>query len=91
MDCVCHGETWRLALDAPGLLVDEAMELLHAGVDCSVIVLWLGHKSVETTQTYLHAHRALKETASRKLKPYDGEPVGRFRPNDQPLTFLNAR
>jgi site-specific recombinase XerD len=27
-----------------------AMELLQAGVDCSVIALWLGHESVETTQ-----------------------------------------
>jgi hypothetical protein len=39
------------------------MELLQAGVDCSVIALWLGHESVETTQTYLHAHLALKEAA----------------------------
>ena len=31
------------------------MELLQAGVDCSVIALWLGHESVETTQIYLHA------------------------------------
>lgn len=38
-----------------------AMELLQAGVDCSVIALWLGHESIETTQTYLHAHLALKE------------------------------
>jgi integrase/recombinase XerD len=37
-----------------------AMELLQAGVDCSVIALWLGHESIETTQTYLHAHLALK-------------------------------
>lgn len=40
-----------------------AMELLQAGVDCSVIALWLGHESIETTQTYLHAHLALKEAA----------------------------
>jgi Phage integrase family len=40
-----------------------AMELLQAGVDCSVIALWLGHESIETTQTYLHAHLALKEVA----------------------------
>ncbi|WP_420871850.1 hypothetical protein [Bradyrhizobium septentrionale] len=45
------------------------MELLQAGVDCSVIALWLGHESVETTQTYLHAHLALKEAALAKLKP----------------------
>jgi site-specific recombinase XerD len=45
------------------------MELLQAGVDCSVIALWLGHESIETTQTYLHAHLALKEKALAKLKP----------------------
>jgi site-specific recombinase XerD len=28
------------------------MELLQAGVDRSVIALWLGHESVETTQIY---------------------------------------
>jgi hypothetical protein len=42
------------------------MELLQAGVDCSVIALWLGHESIETTQTYLHAHLALKEAALKK-------------------------
>jgi site-specific recombinase XerD len=45
------------------------MELLQAGVDCSVIALWLGHESVETTQIYLYAHLALKETALVKLRP----------------------
>ena len=66
------------------------MELLQAGVDCSVIALWLGHESVETTQTYLHAHLALKEAALAKLKPYDGESRGRFQPDDKLLAFLNA-
>src|SRR6516225_10247912 len=47
-----------------------AMELLQAGVDSSVIALWLGHESIETTQVYLHAHLALKEAALAKLKPY---------------------
>jgi integrase/recombinase XerD len=67
-----------------------AMELLQAGVDCSVIALWLGHESVETTQTYLHAHLALKEAALAKLKPYDGKSSGRFQPDDELLAFLNA-
>ena len=31
---------------------NAAMELLQAGVDCSVIALWLGHESIETTQCY---------------------------------------
>ncbi len=40
-----------------------AMELLHHGVDQSVIALWLGHESVETTQIYVHADLRLKEQA----------------------------
>ena len=66
------------------------MELLQAGVDCTVIALWLGHESVETTQIYLHAHLALKEAALAKLKPYNDEAAGRFLPDDQLLAFLNA-
>jgi integrase len=66
------------------------MELLQAGVDCSVIAMWLGHESIETTQTYLHAHIALKEAALAKLKPYNGEGARRFQPDDHLLAFLNA-
>lgn len=67
-----------------------AMELLQAGVDCSVIALWLGHESIETTQTYLHAHLALKEAALAKLAPHElGEP-SRFQPSDPLLAFLDA-
>jgi site-specific recombinase XerD len=67
-----------------------AMELLQAGVDCSMIALWLGHESIETTQTYLHSHLELKEAALAKLKPYDRERAKRFRPTDRLLEFLNA-
>lgn len=67
-----------------------AMELLQAGVDCSVIALWLGHESIETTQTYLHAHLVLKEAALAKLEPYEpGKPI-RFQPGDSLLTFLES-
>jgi integrase/recombinase XerD len=66
------------------------MELLQAGVDCSVIALWLGHESVETTQIYLHAHLALKEAALAKLKPYNGRKRTRFKPSDRLLAFLEA-
>ena len=65
------------------------MELLQAGVDGAVIALWLGHESVETTQTYLHAHLALKEATLAKLK-YEGAKRTRFRPNDRLLAFLEA-
>ena len=67
-----------------------AMELLQAGVDCSVIALWLGHESVETTQVYLHAHLALKEAALAKLNPLNGRTPGRYRPADRLLAFLDA-
>jgi integrase len=55
-----------------------------------VIALWLGHESVETTQTYLHAHLALKEAALAKLKPYARGKRTRFQPNDRLLAFLEA-
>jgi integrase len=66
------------------------MGLLEAGVDCSVIALWLGHESVETTQIYLRAHMALKEAALSKIAPMNRRLFGRYRPNDQLLQFLNA-
>jgi len=64
-----------------------AMELLQAGVDRSVIALWLGHESVETTQIYLDANLALKEDALKKASPLNAR-VGRFKPDDQLLSFL---
>jgi integrase/recombinase XerD len=67
-----------------------AMELLQAGVDCSVIALWLGHESIETTQIYLHAHLALKEAALAKLMPYERNKRTRFKPSDRLLDFLEA-
>jgi site-specific recombinase XerD len=66
-----------------------AMELLAAGVDSSVIALWLGHESVNTTQIYLHAHLALKEAALARTTPPNVRP-GRFRPDDQLLAFLST-
>jgi integrase/recombinase XerD len=64
-----------------------AMRLLHAGVDTSVIALWLGHEKVETTQIYLHADLALKERALAKITPTHSTPV-RYRPPDRLLSFL---
>lgn len=66
-----------------------ALDLLQAGVDRSVIALWLGHESVETTQIYLEATLAMKEKALAKAAPPKGRP-GRYRPGDQLLTFLNS-
>ena len=65
------------------------MRLLHAGIDTTVIALWLGHERVETTQIYLHADLALKERALARTKPPDTQP-GRYRPPDTLLAFLEA-
>ena len=66
-----------------------AMELLQHGVDRSVIALWLGHESVETTQMYLHADLRLKEQALSRTTPVGIKP-GRYRPDDGLLAFLEA-
>ncbi|HWW85194.1 MAG TPA: site-specific integrase [Vicinamibacterales bacterium] len=66
-----------------------AMDLLQAGVDRSVIALWLGHESIETTQIYLEATLAMKEQALARTAPLNGTPT-RYRPGDQLLGFLNA-
>jgi len=66
-----------------------AMELLRSGIDRSVIALWLGHESVETTQVYLHADMAMKEKALAAVTPI-GVKSARFRPSDKLLAFLEA-
>ena len=66
-----------------------AMDLLQAGVDRSVIALWLGHERVETTQIYLEATLAMKEKALAKTSPPQGK-RGRYKPGDRLLAFLNG-
>jgi site-specific recombinase XerD len=66
-----------------------AMQLRLAGVDLSVIALWLGHESLDTTQIYLQADLASREAALAKLAPVE---VGyrRFQPSDPLLAFLQG-
>ncbi|TCA52747.1 hypothetical protein E0H71_15785 [Rhizobium leguminosarum bv. viciae] len=66
-----------------------AMELLDAGVDSTVISLWLGHESTRSTQPYLHAHLAIKEAALAKIDQFDKQSPGRFRAGDELLAFLD--
>ena len=66
-----------------------AMDLLQAGVDRSVIALWLGHESIETTQIYIEATLAMKEQALAKTSPPTVDP-GRYQPTDRLLGFLNG-
>jgi site-specific recombinase XerD len=65
----------------------SAMLLLHSGIDRSVIALWLGHESVETTEIYLHADLAVKERAIAKTAPPRTR-LARYRPPDALLGFL---
>ena len=66
-----------------------AMDLLHHGVDRSVIALWLGHESVETTSIYLQADMQLKERALATTTAKD-VPIRRYRPADRVMSFLKG-
>jgi integrase/recombinase XerD len=66
-----------------------AMRLLRAGIDSSVIALWLGHEQIETTQIYLHADLQIKERALERTAPITTKPA-RFQPTDKLLAFLEA-
>ena len=65
-----------------------AMALLHAGVDTSVIALWLGHEDPGSTQPYLHADLTIKEQALARVQPPNTRP-GRYRAPDSLLAFLD--
>jgi integrase/recombinase XerD len=67
----------------------SAMQLLQNGVDRTVIALWLGHESVETTQMYIHADLQIKQQALAKTQPVAVAP-GRYRPTDELLAFLEG-
>ena len=66
-----------------------AMSLLRDGAGCTIVALWLGHESVETTQMYLHADLQIKKEAMDRTRPHD-VPKGVYRPTDELLAFLEA-
>jgi integrase/recombinase XerD len=59
---------------------------LQAGIDCSVMALWLGHESFETTQIYVDADLALKEKLLAKTTQGEQRPR-LFKPEDRLLAF----
>ena len=65
------------------------MEMLQTGVDRSMISIWLGHESIETTQIYLDANLELKQRVLDMVTPLNGKP-GRYRPDDKLLAFLRS-
>lgn len=66
-----------------------AMQLLQAGVDTSVIALWLGHAGVRSTDAYVHADITIKEKALALTTPATARP-GRYHPPDHVLAFLDS-
>jgi len=66
-----------------------AMELLRCGIDRSVIALWLGHESIETTQIYIDADMAMKEKALSRTTTLPTARV-RFKPEDSVMAFLKS-
>jgi integrase/recombinase XerD len=63
--------------------------LLQSGADLSVIALWLGHESIQTTHVYVEADLATKQRALDKLEPL-GANTRRFKPRDDVLAFLSS-
>jgi integrase/recombinase XerD len=76
-------------ISAHTLRHSAAMRLRHAGVDTSVIALWLGHEQADTTQIYQHADLTIKEQALARTAPLPGR-AGRYQPPDTLLAFLEA-
>ena len=66
-----------------------AMHMLQAGVDLTVIALWLGHESPTTTHGYMEADISMKQTALNAIKP-PGTRTVRYRPPDRLLQFLQS-
>ncbi len=64
------------------------MELLRAGIDSTVIALWLGHESIQSTQVYIHADMTIKQRALDRTAP-PNVPTGRYQAPDTLLAFLD--
>lgn len=65
------------------------MHLLQAGVDMSVIALWLGHESPPTTHHYIEADLAMKERALARLQEPEAK-IQRYRAPDSLIDFLRT-
>ncbi|MFF1909993.1 hypothetical protein [Kitasatospora sp. NPDC058218] len=64
------------------------MSLLQAGVDTTVIALWLGHAGVRSTDAHVQADMTIKETALSLTAPVTARP-GRYQSTDKVLAFLD--
>lgn len=67
-----------------------AMHLLQSGVDITVIAMWLGHESIETTHIYITADMTMKEEALQAMQPPRTKDM-RFRPKGPLLELLESQ
>jgi integrase/recombinase XerD len=65
------------------------MFLREAGVDISVIALWLGHESIASTQIYMHADLAVKQRALDRTAQTEAT-TNRYQPPDALLAYLES-
>jgi integrase/recombinase XerD len=66
-----------------------AMALLAAGVDVSVIALWLGHTDTHSTDAYLHADMTIKQAAIDRTTPPHVK-TGIYHPEPDILVWLTS-
>jgi integrase len=65
------------------------MNMLHAGVDSTVIALWLGHEQTSTTDRYLHADIETKKHVLDKTRQPEVV-AGNYTPPADVLTWLES-
>ena len=65
------------------------MHMLQAGVDITVIALWLGHENPATTHLYVEADLTMKERALQAVQSPHMKQM-RYRPTDRLLAFLQG-
>jgi len=65
-----------------------ATNFLKAGIDISVIALWLGHENIASTSIYLQADLTLKQAALDRTRQPD-TPPGHYQPPDPLLAWLD--
>jgi len=86
---ITRPELARMHITTHTLRHTAAMTFLTAGIDTTVIALWLGHESSATTNIYLHADMTIKQRALDRTRQPD-TPTGIYRPEDRLLAWLKA-
>jgi len=86
---VKHPSLARLNIGPHTFRHTTAMHLLQSGVDITMVSLYLGHESLETTMGYLAEDMVGMEKALEKLQPPSVKTI-RYRPDDALLAFLEG-